>query len=607
MNRRFVLSCLMLAGLAFGVAARAHAQAYYPLDKIVPGQKAVGRTVFLGTKIEEFPIEIIGVLHNVGPNQNQILARVTGGPAVATGIYAGMSGSPVFIDGKIVGAIAYAFPFSKEAIAGITPIQEIVSIFDEKPAIRQTIARSDLNPARLYSTPTALSPGAQLPSVRVDGAAHAVAGPLPGLSMEPIASPLNLSGFSPQALQYFAPQFQALGLSPVRGGGGGGGPASTGSAGAGLEPGSTLTVQLVRGDMDINASGTVTWVEGDRIYAFGHPFLSMGYTDLPMNRGEVLTILPNLAVSSKVSVTREFVGSIRQDRATGILGIRGRKPALIPVHIKLHTSRNEVKDFNYEVVADNFLTPFLMNFTVFNTLVSSERSLGSQTLQVRGKIRVADQPDVEFENAVAADINTPVYASLAVASPVNFLMSSGFKNVNLKSIDIDIEAVEEVREARLEGIWQNRLKVKRGEEVELTVFLKRGNGETVTEKYPVRIPEDIAPGPLNILVSDGITLVRSDADDVDFVPKDLGQLIKAINNLKRNNRLYVRLYRSEPGAVIQGEGLPDLPPSMMTILGSSKTAGSLDSIQNVVLGEYELQQGNFVINGKKVVRVEVIN
>ncbi|MBI4455382.1 MAG: hypothetical protein HY644_05725 [Acidobacteria bacterium] len=591
---------LLLTVVLLCLSAAISASDFYPLDQVKPGQKGVGKTVFAGNRVEEFQVEILGVLYNSGPHQNQILAKLSGGPIEQAGVFQGMSGSPAYIDGKIVGAIAYAMPFSKEAIAGITPIQEIVNIFEEKDTNLKELENprpvhlsSLLNPTQ---TPVAWfrNAGPQL-----------LAAQLPS-SLVPIATPLSFSGFRPAAIAQFAPQFQAMGFAPVMGGVGGRAPES--GKDATLQPGSTLSVQLIRGDMDVNASGTVTYVDGDRIYAFGHPFLGIGYTELPLNGADVVAVLPNLQISSKVSQTTDFVGSIVQDRATGVMGIAGKKPRMIPVTIRLTTSRNERKTYNYEVVTDPFLTPFLMNFTVFNTLISSERGIGNQTLQLKTHIAVRDQPEVNMENSVSAAANTPVFASVAVSAPVDFLLNSGFRDMELKKVDVDIVAVEETRQAVLDGVWQDKTRVHPGDEVELTIFLKKGDGEIVSEKYPVKIPEDVVPGPMYIMVSDGSTLAQRDVeeDPAVFVPKNLGQLIRAINNLKKNDRLYIRLYRDEAGAVIRGEGLPGLPPSVLSILKSGKTSGGIDPLRKAVYREYELPQHDFVLSGQRVVRVDVI-
>ncbi len=575
---------------------------FYPLESIQPGQTGYGKTVFEGTRVDTFEVEILGVLKNVGPKQNMILARLSGGPIARTGVFAGMSGSPVYIDDKLIGAVAYAFPFAKEPFAGITPIREMVDIFKEKPEPGPRRVHR-VNPYKMYDVaqlPSFLS-HFELPQFFVE----------PSLTrrqdlgrLQPIATPLNLSGFSPRSIQQFSSQLELLGLVPVRGMGTALMEANEDTP---LQAGSTITVQLVRGDIDVSASGTATHIEGDRIYGFGHPFLSVGYTDLPLNKGAVLTIIPNLMTSEKVSATLEFIGSIKQDRATGILGVAGEESQLIPVRLRLHTSRNEVKEVNFEVVTDNFLTPFLMSFTVHSSIVSSERSIGGQTIQVKCTISIKGQSDINFESSVSDLVSSSVFAALAAASPVNFLLNSGFEELVMEKIDVEITAVEQTREATVEKVWQDRLEVEAGEEVHVTVFLRQANGDTMVEKYPVKIPEEISPGPLKIVVADGMSLTREDAETGvgEFIPESLQQLIKAINNLKKNDRLYIRLVREQAGAIIAGEGMPDLPPSLLALYGSRKTAGELQPMGEVIYVEHELPATEFVLNGRQEITVNV--
>ena len=232
---------------------------------------------------------------------------------------------------------------------------------------------------------------------------------------------LNFSGFSGNTINTFSSQLKALGLTPVQG---------TGNAKADnygksvLEAGSTISVQLARGDMELSASGTVTYIQGRKVYAFGHPFLSIGYTDLPLNNATVLTVIPSVRTSEKISATTDFVGSIKQDRATGIMGLVGEHPTLIPVTIQLRKSRGGIRALNYEVVTDRFLTPLLMALTVHNGIMSSERSIGEQTLKVKTTISLKNQPKVHFENSVSELTNTSLFAALAASAPVKFLFSN---------------------------------------------------------------------------------------------------------------------------------------------------------------------------------------
>ncbi len=593
-----VLFAAVLGSSAPGTFAQA--PEFYPLDEVRPGLAGVGRTIFKGTEIEEFQVEILGVLRNFAPQQNLILARLSGEKVEQTGVFAGMSGSPVFVDGKLLGAIAYAFPFSKEPFAGITPIGEMVDIFKEQPGRVAPIRSSpSINP-RQSSAFSDLDAFMELLNSRppLDFAME------DGRLLRPIATPISLSGFSGASIATFSKAFEQNGLVPVRG-------LSTTGEGdfpdTELEPGSTVTVQMLRGDLEISAAGTATLVSGDRVYAFGHPFLGAGYTDMPLSQGAVLTVISSLQSSQKVTATTKLVGAIRQDRATGILGVRGEQPRLLPMKLDLLTSRNSNKSFQFEIVIDPLLTPFLTALTVFNSLSSSERTLGGQTLQVKCSISLADQAPIRFENSVADFANTTVTAALAASAPLGFLLNSGFEDLKLEGVEIEISAVEENRRATLDEVWVDRVEVKRGEEVNLTVFLRKASGEVTSQKYPVKIPEEITPGPLRILVGEGLAVTDLEEDaGQEFVPENLSQLVRAINNIKKNDRLYIRIYRDRAGAVVGGEGLPELPPSMLELYSSARTAGNAKSIGKVIYVEHELPATSYVLSGHKTVQIQVI-
>src|SRR6185369_17048600 len=388
MNRLFsvllVSFCfLLLVGSvsAQKAVALANGPQLFALEDIRPGMKGTARTVFSGTETEEFGVEVLGVLPGFpGPRQSAIIARLTGANVEKTGVFAGMSGSPVWIDGKLVGAIAFSFPFSKEPIAGITPIKQMIDLFDKgsenntKPKEPRAVSFSQL--AATDFKPNLPKPEVSSISLMAPVSAGSPLIPLLGQQMTPIATPLVFSGISQESLSTFAPQLMANGLLPVSGAGGSAPITPMGSVDEkNFPPGSSISVQLVRGDYSLAASGTVTLRDGDRIYAFGHPFLSLGSSDMPMTECSVVTVVPNVNNSFKLAVPGQMVGSISQDRASGIFGLLKQEPKMIPVKVNLHTSRDRTESYSYEIANDTFLTPLLLNITVFNTITSSERAL----------------------------------------------------------------------------------------------------------------------------------------------------------------------------------------------------------------------------------------
>ena len=590
-------------------SAPATATALFPLEDLRSGMKGVARTVFTGSEPEEFGLEILGVLPGfTGPKQSMIIARLTGANVDKTGVFAGMSGSPVFIDNRLVGAIAYSFPFSKEPICGITPIREMIDIFatgagrpkgpqqprgisfsklasaDWKPVL----PKQDVTPTNLIASVAAGSPLVSLM----------------GQQIQPIATPVVFSGISQDSLSMFSADLTKNGLLPVSGVGGSA--AITPLVAFDektLAPGTSVSVQLVRGDYSIAASGTVTFRDGQQIYAFGHPFLSLGRSDMPMTESSVVTVIPNAFNSFKLAVPGQMVGSISQDRATGIFGQLGRAPRMIPVTLNLHTSRNRDEQFSYEVVSDEFLTPLLLTITVFNTINSRERAIGESTVSIRGSITVEGQKAIELERRFSA-ANSAMLAAGSIVNPITELLSSGFDDVSIKGVSLDIISSEEKQAATLERISLDRTEVARGEKVEVQAYVRTDSGTQFVERIPVEIPADAPAGQLVITVGDGAAMQESSAAK-SFVPRDLGQLVNAINQIKKNDRLYVRLSRPSPGVVIGTSELPNLPPSVVATLNNDRTSGGYTPMVLSQIYERELAPAQFVIDGHQTISVTV--
>jgi hypothetical protein len=585
--------------------------ALFPLEDIRPGMKGTAKTVFSGTQPEDFGVEILGVLPGFpGPRQSSIIARLSGANAERTGVFGGMSGSPVFIDGKLVGAIAFSFPFSKEPIAGITPIKQMIDLFNkgsenqtDKPKEPRAVSFSQL--AATDWKPNLPKPAVSSVSLFAPVAANSPLLPLLGQQMTPIATPLVFSGISQEALAMFSPQLIASGLLPVSGAGGTAPITPLAAHNDKTFPyGSSISVQLVRGDYSLAAAGTVTMRDGDRIYAFGHPFLSLGSSDMPMSECSVVTVIPNVNNSFKLAVPGQMVGSISQDRASGIFGLLGQSPKMIPVKINLHTSRERTETYSYEIANDSFLTPLLLNITVFNTITSSERALGDSTISLKGEIKVKGQDTIQIDRRFSAN-NSAIMAAGSVAAPVGSLMASGFDDVQLDDITLDISSSDSKYAGTLERIALDRTEVRRGEKIEVQAYVRTESGRQFVQRIPVQIPEDAAPGQLLVFVGDGGAL-QEGSPAKSFVPRDLGHLVRAINTVKKSDRLYVKLFRITNGAVIGTNELPSLPPSVVATLNSERTAGGYTPTVLSPVYEMELPPAEFVISGQQLIAIDVV-
>jgi hypothetical protein len=580
------------------------------IEDVHAGMKGYGMTVFQGTKPERFEVEVLGILNGVpNPKQCSVIARLSGPLVDRTGVFAGMSGSPVYIDGKLVGAVAFTFPFSKEPIAGITPIKYMIENFDrgkdQQPGSGKNISFNTLiSKADQTSGP---APAGGQPGLGDPNAMASVSGS--GAAMIPIATPVSFSGIPQGVIDYFAGDLKKLGIQPIAGVSGGSSLAPMAEAnGDTLTPGSSVNVELVRGDFTIDAAGTVTYRDGDRIYAFGHPFLSSGVTSWPMAESSVITVVPNVNNSFKLATGGNLVGSINQDRSTGIFGQLGSQPRMIPVHITVHTSRDKTEKYNFEIVCDTFLSPLLMKLTTFAAVTATERQLGSQTINLVGHISLDGQPDVNLDNAFSAANGAIFQAVAAVERPLAVLMNSGFEKLNVKGIDVEVTSSDTRSSGTLNRLWVDKTEVRRGETVEVQAFARNDNGTEFVERIPLTIPSDAPIGPLAIMVGDGASMNQTEArgQGADFVPKDLGQLVRAMNKLKKNNRLYVRIVRAGGGAIVNSEEMPTLPPSVLATLGSQRTSGGYTPLSYAIMSENELPPSHFIINGQESMTINVV-
>src|ERR1044072_336200 len=609
------LILFLLAGLAGAqkpvAAVKPTGPAIFPLEDLRPGLKGTALTVFSGSDAQEFGVEILGVLPGFpGPRQSAIIAKLSGPLVDRTGVFAGMSGSPVYIDGKMLGAIAFSFPFAKKPIAGITPIKQMIDLFN-KGSENDNAKPKEPRPvsfAQLASTdwkPNLPKPAFAGASLIAPVSAGSPLLPLLGQQMTPIATPLVFSGITQESLSMFAPQLMAGGLLPVWGVGGAAPITPLAEVNANTFPaGSSITVQLVRGDYSLAAAGTVTMRDGDRIYAFGHPFLSLGASDMPMSESSVVTVIPNANNSFKLAVPGRMVGSISQDRASGIFGLLGQTPKMIPVKVNLHTSRDRTETNSYEIANDSFLTPLLLNITVFNTITSSERALGDSTITLEGEIRVKGQESIKLDRRFSAS-NSALMAAGSIAAPVSTLLTSGFDDVQLDGITLDIASTETKYAGALERITLDRTEVRRGEKIEVQAYVRTESGKQFVQRIPVQIPADATEGQLLVFVGDGGALQEGSPAKA-FVPQDLSQLVKAINTVKKRDRLYVKLFRITNGAVIGTSELPSLPPSVVATLNSDRTSGGYTPTVLSPVWETELPPADFVISGQQLIAIDVV-
>jgi hypothetical protein len=594
-----------LAASALLAAAPVHAAEIFPFDEVKPGMTGVGRTVFEGSRVEEFQVRVVGVLENaLGPKQGLILCRLEGGPLEKTGVIAGMSGSPVFIEGKLVGAVAYSYPFAKETIAGITPIGEMIE------ATRLTTPRA-------ASARFAPDRGANGPAQPLDreAVASALQRPLravfPGLggngigpvapagsaALTPLALPLVFSGFDPSTFEWARGVFAPLGFAPVLGTGGAGLPAEPLPD---LAPGGAVGISLIEGDLDLSVTGTITHIEDGRVYAFGHPFYNLGPIQFPLKKAYVYSVFPSLYQSWKISTATDSVGTADQDRISAVAGRLGATPHMIPVEVKLKSSRRGERRFAYRLVEDELFSPVLAYVSLLSVLQGNERAFGTSTVRLDARIGLQGGRQVRLQDLFTENQPSGQAAAL-VAAPLAYLLNNDFEKVRVEKLELEVSSLETVQSASLSRVWLEREATLRpGQAATLKVQLKTWRGETVTEDVPFAVPRSARPGPYTLLVSDAasMNLVEQREMRQGFVPRDLDQLLRALNSLRKGHHVYARLVRAEDGAVVSGELLPSLPSSVLSVMGSADTGGGIVPVRTVSLWDYDLST-DYVVSGSR--------
>jgi hypothetical protein len=595
---RFLVPALL--ALATALPAQTTQTSLFPLKDIRPGMHGTGRTIFSGNRIEEFQVEILGVLDNMGPRESIILARLSGGPLDQTGVMQGMSGSPVYIEGKLAGAVALAFAFSKEPIAGIRPIEDMI-----RPVATRAALQAPRAPVALaaLAAPASLA-GSQLARA-LPQPALAMAG---GAQMVDIATPLSFGGFTRATLETFAPQLRALGLEPRQAVSSAGKLDSTMGNPADLKPGSMISVQLLAGDCNVGADGTVTYIDGNRVYAFGHRFLDVGATSLPFARSEVIALVPNTNTSFKLSSAREWMGAIGYDGNTAIAGEFGKRAAMVPVSVGVSRNGKPIESYQMQMVNDPLLSPLLVQMAVFSAIDATERTVGAATLRVTGEIEFQNAPaPVRINNMFSADNGSATQVSLSTAIPVAYVMQSDFDLLRLKSIALKIEAFEQKKELAIDGVTVSRREARAGDTVTLNISLVGENGAETTRQVDYKVPIGAEPGTLYFTVADANTSNLADFRQVlSATARTASQVITTVNSLHPNTRAYIRVWRTDPAFQLEGADLPDPPPSVALILaGSQSSLAGITQTRNSKIAEMEIDAGDVVVSGVKTVQVEI--
>jgi len=570
----------------------------FPVEKLVAGMKGYGFSDLGGGRgIQRFDVEILGVLKRYAPKQDLILAQVSGAGLEHSGIIAGMSGSPIYIDGKLVGALAYGWPFSKDPVCGITPIQSMLDIRHAPPAPPVPIG----GPAVRASTLVSMFGQRQFsgaldallaPFRRPEGAASIESLPLPvSFAGGPGGAPGWFFGKVAEAAGWVAAPAGSSGESRVTG------------ADQAVRPGSSLSTVLLSGDMLLAATGTVTWVDRDSVLAFGHPFLSMGPIEMPMAQAQVLTVLPSVYRSFKFADTGPVFGSVTQDRSTGILGTFGTRAKMVPITVRISSDELPLQTYHFEAVHNSMLTPVLAAIAIDNVLTTLEKRAGERTLVWKSSIRTPDR-NVRWDT-VFSGLQAREEAVTSLALLANYLMANEFRDLPILGVDVEIKHSDRMQNGRIVNVEPRKERFRAGERVPIRVDVVdfRGGSRRVT--LDLDVPKDTPPGPLTVFVGDGNAATAYDLALYPADPQSLDQVLDFLGRMRPPNSLNLIAYRRAAGAVVAGEPLAALPPSVAALLRDRGPGDGTPDLSYVRLQSQTVEQP-VPISGSVQLNLEVL-
>jgi hypothetical protein len=598
---------ILLVFVPFLVQAAPKEDTYWRVEDVRVGMKGVGRTVMKGTKIEEFSAEILGVLKNTSPGRDLVLARLSGLDLDKTGVIAGMSGSPVYINGKLLGAVAYAWPFGKEPIAGITPFSQMHGFVERFE--RRDLAQQKENPARIGLREPININGKDYDTVTVAGGWD---DPQPtaadGLWLTPLQMPLATSNFSNGSLAILRDKLKGTGMIPVQGGG------ATGQVAAAakevpLQAGGPLALAMITGDFDLSGIGTVTHIEGERVYGWGHPFMSMGACEFPLMTGYIHTIYPRSSLSFKMGSPLRTVGVINADVSTCVAGWLGRTPDMLPMKMTVRRETDAARTFNVQLVRPRTLQAALVLSALANS-IDTEGDLPEElTAELQATISVEGHPDIVINDRFSGPGFSGARAANSlyqqVVAVVNLLNFNSYKPVRIKNIETMTTLLPGRRTADIESIQMDTDTYAPGEELKATVFIRPYKELPQRLRVSLKLPADLPEGNYTATVCDDLANARLTLRDNPTLtnPQNIDQVFEAMEvaiRAKRTN-LVVRVPVNDVGVAVGGKSLPSLPPSMVQILSNTRRTGS-QTISGALVSRHPT---DWVVQGSESIKFTV--
>ena len=604
-----IIGLLCLIALQASAEIKWDSSKFMPLAEIAPGVKGEGYTVFSGTTVEKFNFEVVSIEYNFYPNWHVIWVKGSGENFEKTGVAGGMSGSPMYINGRLIGAISLGYFFQREHanLMGVTPIELMIEVTQRRmqPNLSYrggTRFNFDSNIASNGIEMLPLTPDKkQIPDARM------------GISPAPdrfeksprLQMPVAFSGLPTGAMGYFKQFFDAYHLSPIQGAGGGS-PVES----APIEPGQIVGLEFVRGAFTAFGFGTMTYVEGDELLGFGHSMFGEGNVNLPISGGYVHFILPSIQRSSKVASPTQPIGTLVQDRQAAIAGLIGSHPSFIPVNANIQTMDGKIHPTHYEVIRHRDFSTLYTLLPLWYIIDGIEIYSGDHSVSVNAKILLKDQPNLTsreiVRNNMYSSSGSPGFQATRALTPLFSLIGNQYEKIDVERIDLDIKMEDKRKTAVIEAVRIDKNRYRPGEKIEVTMRLRPYLEAPIIQTGTITIPED-APEGLTTLLAISPNLYESwqrARAPLNYQPTNINQLIKLLQREENNSDIILELFVPKVGMTVQGEEFPELPVSMLSVMSTPTQSGEGGPTRGTTL-HFEKVTTPYVISGSRFLRFTV--
>jgi hypothetical protein len=565
------------------------------LSEIKPGMIGEGKTIFKGTEIETFKFKVLGILEKFVPDKNLIIVELESPVLAEAGIIAGMSGSPAYIDGKIIGSISYGFTFSKRPIGGVTPIEDIIKT-DEYNTPTFSIDISDIKVQFDKENIKHITDFLQKELTRrINYTPLDTLSPIRLLGIQKGMDPGSLSTLSPlftpagNFKDFNQDQFDARNIKVDR-------------KMFEIKAADAAAIPLIRGDFEYSASGTVTYVNGNKVYMFGHPFFNLGTVDFPLHKAEVISVVPSYQTSFKITATRNPIGAVLQDRLSAVQADLDQTPYMIPIKVFLE---NRNRTFNLEVVNHPLLTPILSSVSLDSIFSSEYKQFGFSSLRVKGTIFIENEKNIIIDDLFSGINASDEFGGLLLA--INFfLMNNKDRTIKIQKMDFEIDGSERVSSTAIENVILDKQSFYPGELIDIRILLKNERGNEPVEQMQITAPNLKSGSEFYLMVAGKNEMVRFETKNIktDYFPISLNTLIRAINNIRKNNRIYLKLMTPGEGIFIKGNEYSNLPISLQNVFSYNATSEDQSEMKFSTITEYQYPVPA-VVTGVKLFKLKI--